>query len=91
MPLEGHAPDCACCVVRIERPNKRKRTGEDANLVDFLPREDEASVGDEAEGEEEEQEADAESMDRLISNALLPSLSSTCAPSRTRAPRGRSC
>ena len=72
--MEGHAPDCACCVVRIERPNKRKRTGEDANLVDFLPREDEAFVGDEAEGGEEEgeeQEADAESIDRLISNALF--------------------
>ena len=64
MPLEGHAPDCACCVVRIERPNKRKRTGEDANLVDFLPQEDEVPVGDEAEGEEE-------SIDRLISNALF--------------------
>ena len=73
MPLEGHAPDCACCVVRVSAPNKRKRTGEDANLFDFLPPGD-APVECEEEGEEEgegEEELDAESTDRLISNALF--------------------
>jgi len=74
MPLEGHAPDCACCVVRVSAPNKRKRTGEDANLFDFLPPGD-APVECEEEGEEEEgeeeEDLDAESVDQLISNALF--------------------
>ena len=71
MPLEGHAPDCACCVVRVSAPNKRKRTGEDANLFDFLPPGD-APVECEEEGEGEgEENLDAESIDRLISNALF--------------------
>ena len=74
MPLQGHAPDCACCAVRV---NKRQR-GADADLSTFLPPgNDEPGVDDEEgdeEGEEEgeeEEEADAGSIDRLISNALF--------------------
>jgi len=74
MPLQGHAPDCACCVVRI---NKRQRTGAPADLSNFLPlgdddepvEEEGEEEGEEEEGEEEE--ADAGSLDRLISNALF--------------------
>jgi hypothetical protein len=66
--MEGHAPDCACCVVRI---NKRQRTGEDANLVDFLPPADDEPVEEGGEEEEGEEELDAESTDRLISNTLF--------------------
>ena len=67
--MEGHAPDCACCVkVRI---NKRQR-GEDADLSNFLPPADDAPLEEEeGEEEEEEEELDAESTDRLISNALF--------------------
>jgi len=72
MPLEGHAPDCACCVVRINAPNKRKRTGEDANLFDFLPPEDApVECEEEVEEEEGEEEEEAQSIDQLISNALF--------------------
>lgn len=71
MPLQGHAPDCACCVVRISAPNKRQRTGEDATLVDFLPPADDEPVEEEGEEENEEEEADAQSINQLISNALF--------------------
>ena len=66
--MEGHAPDCACCLA----PNKRQRTGEDANLVDFLPPGDDEPVeegGEEEEGEEEED--DAGSINQLISKTLF--------------------
>lgn len=70
--MEGHAPDCACCVkVRI---NKRQR-GEDADLSTFLPLGNDERVAEDEEGEEdgeeEGEEADAQSLDKLISQALF--------------------
>ena len=70
--MEGHAPDCACCVVRI---NKRQRTGAPADLSTFLPLgeppADDEPVEEGGEEEGEEEEADAQSIDRLISKTLF--------------------
>lgn len=65
--MEGHAPDCACCVVRV---NKRQR-GNDADLSHFLPPGDDEPVEEGGEEERQEEEDDAGSINQLISNALF--------------------
>ena len=78
MPVLGHPDDCACCVPRlsVSRTIGRKRTGEDADLSNFLPRtnadEDEPVEDPEELVEDPEELADDDvNLERIISNALF--------------------
>tara|TARA_B100000963_G_scaffold15013_1_gene11505 strand:- start:1987 stop:3078 length:1092 start_codon:yes stop_codon:yes gene_type:complete len=75
MPLEGHPPDCECCVqVTFGNGRGNKRTREDADLTTFLPDDEPEEAEGEGEGEEEEEEVpDEEEEANLIHSTLFAS------------------